>query len=32
MSADTAVAPGFGGRVYYPIGNGFIVLELTGKR
>jgi hypothetical protein len=32
MSVNTAVTPGFGGRVYYPTDTGFVVLQLTGNR
>lgn len=32
MSVNTAVTPGFGGRVYYPTADGFVVLQLTGKK
>ena len=31
MSPNTAVTPGFGGRVYYPTDKGFIVLQIAGK-
>jgi hypothetical protein len=32
MSVNTAVTPGFGGRVYYPTDSGFVVLQLVKKR
>jgi hypothetical protein len=32
MSVNTAVTPGFGGRVYYPTDSGFVVLQLVGRR
>ena len=31
MSINTAVTPGFGGRVYYPTDSGFVVLQLKAK-
>jgi hypothetical protein len=31
MSVNTAVTPGFGGRVYYPTDSGFVVLQLKPK-
>ena len=31
MSVNTAITPGFGGRVYYPTDEGFIVLQLAAK-
>ena len=32
MSVNTAVTPGFGGRVYYPTGDGFVVLHARASR
>ena len=29
MSVNTLVTPGFGGRVYFPTGKGFVVMQVT---